>query len=69
MSRSSWLKEKDEKGSRNYCDEGSAARTRPFSIEEIMLRRMFLIVLNLKGATKKIKTLSLRWKNMFLRNQ
>jgi splicing factor U2AF subunit len=39
MSRSSWLKEKDEKGSRNYCDEGSAARTRPFSIEEIMLRR------------------------------
>lgn len=39
MSRSSWLKVKDEKGSRHNCDEGSAARTRPFSFEEIMLRR------------------------------
>lgn len=39
MSRSSSLKEKDEKGSRHYCDDGSAARTRPFSFEEIMRRR------------------------------
>uniref|UniRef100_A0A2N9FFS8 RRM domain-containing protein n=1 Tax=Fagus sylvatica TaxID=28930 RepID=A0A2N9FFS8_FAGSY len=42
MNRRSRLKEKHEKSSRHSlrdCDEGSAARTRPFSFEEIMLRR------------------------------
>ncbi|KAG7996668.1 hypothetical protein I3843_01G173000 [Carya illinoinensis] len=42
MSRSIRVKEKHEKSSAHSlhdCDEGSAARTRPFSFDEIMLRR------------------------------
>ncbi|KAK7279253.1 hypothetical protein RJT34_24300 [Clitoria ternatea] len=42
MSRSNHLKEKNRKSiwfSEENCGEGSAARTRPFSFEEIMLRR------------------------------
>lgn len=44
MSTSSQLKEKYRKSSRlslHDCDEGTAARTRPFSYEEIVLRRKY----------------------------